>query len=155
MSSRPLAGAAQLNRGALDGTVTPLTLFRCTFLVAATLASACRPLSSRPSLMDVPAPCAGNDSVYSITAADSARGLYAARPTDLFLPPSGVHGTAKIRALVSARGHIETDSSEITGTVPRESVRRLRQSLTNYRFFPATLQGCAVRSWWVFSITTP
>jgi hypothetical protein len=137
-------------RDSLDGTVINVTTkFRnC---LAAALIAACGPQPSTTTLPEqLPPPCVGNDTIYFATW-DSTDGLRVAQATDVYPPPSEFHGTAVVRILVTALGRANLDSSQITGKGTVRGVEDLRRSLVGYRFFPATLNGCAVRSW--YSIT--
>ena len=93
-----------------------------------------------------PPPCIGNDTVYSPVAADTLRGLFGASPTAIELAPAGLRGTAMVRLLVDALGHVEKDSIKIRGQARPDSLA-LVESLSRYRFTPARLGACSVRSW--------
>lgn len=93
-----------------------------------------------------PPPCIGNDTVYSPVAADTLRGLYAASPTSIELAPAGLRGTAMVHLLIDALGQVEKDSIKIKGQARPDSLG-LAQALSHYRFTPARLGACSVRSW--------
>lgn len=113
------------------------------------LAGACGGNSQPPSHFVIPLPpppCIGNDTVYAPVLADTARGLSMAEANTLMLPPSGMRGTAQVRMLVDAMGHVEQDSIKIRGQTGPDSLA-LARTLSRDRFTPARLGACSVRSW--------
>ena len=92
-------------------------------------------------------PCASNDSIYSVAQADSVRPFLPARPTQAYPLPPDFHGTAVVHLLVDSRGDVVADSIRVEQVGP-ESTALLKRTFAAYRFRPATLGGCAVRSWY-------
>jgi len=97
-------------------------------------------------------PCAGNDTVYNLTPADSLRGFHMASPAVTILPPRTFHGRAVMHILVGASGRPVRDSTWVAGVTGEDSAA-LARSGAAYRFYPARRGACAVASWTTIQVT--
>src|SRR5512143_80943 len=111
-------------------------------LLLGVIATAC---ASSTRVAALPPPCVGNDTVYSTAPSDTARHFVAATATRIVLPPQGFTGTAIVSLLVDARGRVIADSTHVEGG---SGASALRRASAGYRFLPATLNSCAVSSWY-------
>jgi len=102
----------------------------------------------------VPAPCANDSTVYTVTLADTSRGFLVPAIRQLPVPPYEFHGTAEVWLLVDARGHVVRDSTKVTGVSGRNA-ELLRDAVADYRFEPAERASCAVASWWFVRFAKP
>jgi hypothetical protein len=96
--------------------------------------------------------CPGNDTVYTLVRADTARGFRLVSPAYLIFPPRDFHGGADARVLVDARGNVMPDSTKIIGADSQRDSSILASSVVAARFHPATHNGCSVRAWYTFHV---
>ena len=105
------------------------------------------PVACAGGKVPLPAPCVGDSTVY--TAADTLQGLVLPRITSLAMPNSTrliSSGSYHIRILVGVRGR--PDTIHVTAASDLGSAQQVARSARFYTFHPATLRGCAVRSWY-------
>ena len=106
---------------------------------AVTLGSACAP---SPPRLENPAPCVGNDTVYT----SDAVGVTAAKPQYVRVPPADIPpGTYRLRVLIDARGSVVADSIEVLEAPSSTGAHRLSRTVAEYRYRPSVRNGCAVR----------
>ena len=98
--------------------------------------------ASVPSRIEDPAPCTGNDTVYTSTDV----GVTAAAPRYVRIPPADIPlGTYRLRVLIDARGLVVADSIEVLEAPSSTGAHRLSRSIAEYRYRPSIRNGCAVR----------
>src|SRR5512142_1844529 len=113
-------------------------------LLVGIIATAC---ASSTHVSALPPPCAGNDTVYSSAPSDTARHFVPATATRIVLPPQEFTGTAIVSLLVDSRGRVIPDSTHVERGSGQGAVA-LRRAYAGYQFLPATLNSCAVSSWY-------
>ena len=129
----------------------PVETFVRLALVASVSLATWFALGCAPAVV-IPAACQGNDTAYALTAGNAPRGFRSASPRRTVLPPASFRGRATIRMLVNVDGEVQADSTQVLGQTGEDSATVAR-SAARYAFYPATLNGCAVRSWSVLTIT--
>ena len=108
-------------------------------LVEVALACACAPA---PARLENPAPCVGNDTVYT----SDAVGVSPPKPQYFRLPPADIPlGTYRFRVLIDARGLVVADSIEVLEAPSSTGAHRLSRTVAEYRYRPSVRNGCAVR----------
>ena len=109
-------------------------------LVAGVLTAACAQHAA-----PLPQPCPGQDIVYSHP--DTLSGVRNPKPR--FTPPIRFSepgtGAMEVTVIVEPDGRATIESVRTTGDHGQREQAELRQGLTQWRFVPATLNGCGVR----------
>jgi hypothetical protein len=95
----------------------------------------------------IPTACVGDDSVYHLVRADTARGFHLASPIFAIFPTSPVQGRGKVRFIVDERGVVDTTSIMIDSASSNQYASEIAAAAAKTKFMPATRLGCAVKSW--------
>ena len=91
--------------------------------------------------------CPANDSIYTLVAADTLRGFRFTSPSLVHTPPAEYRGVAEVRMLVNPRGSVVAESTKVVGAASARDSSLLATMVASFRFYPATLYGCGINSW--------
>ena len=120
------------------------------------LICSCAPTAT-PAVVDTPgpAPCIGNDTVYTLAEMDTFARFHPPSALVIVLPSNGFRDSAEVRALVDAHGRVVADSVKVIGATSQRDSLALTSTIHAARFRPATLGDCAVRAWVAWRVRGP
>ena len=104
-------------------------------------------IACTPAPVAIPTACVGDDSVYHLVRADTARGFRLAHQIGAVFPSHPIQGRGHVRFVVDQRGVVDTSSIVVDTASSNQYASAIVEAAAKAKYIPATRSGCAVKSW--------